>query len=89
MESKKIMLVEDDESLALMYRIKFEKEGFIVRVCNNGIDAVSAVTDFSPDVIFLDIMMPSMDGMETLSVIRNLAPSVHTKIIMFSNLNSQ
>ncbi|HBA44835.1 TPA: hypothetical protein DEG21_04995 [Patescibacteria group bacterium] len=39
--------------------------------------------------MLLDIMMPSMDGFETLRVIRELAPSLNTKIIMFSNLNSK
>ena len=58
-------------------------------VCANGIDAVTQVVDFAPDAILLDIMMPTMNGFETLGAIRHLAPSLRTKIFMFSNLNGQ
>ncbi|MDD2487059.1 MAG: response regulator [Candidatus Gracilibacteria bacterium] len=85
----KILIVEDDKDLSTMYKIKFEKEGFEVLIADNGLDAVTLLTEFKPNVILLDIMMPSMDGFETLRVIRNLAPSLSMKIIMFSNLDSK
>ncbi|MDD5377253.1 MAG: response regulator [Candidatus Gracilibacteria bacterium] len=89
MDDLKILIVEDDEDLSTMYKLKFEKEGFDTRVSNNGLDAITLVTDFEPNVILLDIMMPGMDGFETLRVIRELAPSLKCKIVMFSNLNSK
>ncbi len=89
MEVKKILIVEDDLELANMYSMKFEREGFQVHICSNWLNAVTDVTTYFPDVILLDIMMPGMDGFETLRVIRQLAPSLKTKIIMFTNLNSQ
>lgn len=87
--SRKILIVEDDATISTLYRIKFEKEGYIVKVSGDGMEAVTHVMEFAPDAILLDIMMPSMDGFEALRVIRELAPSLHTKIIMFSNLNRQ
>ena len=84
----RILLVEDNETIANMYQTKFEKANHIVKICNNGMNAVTDVTVFMPDVILLDIMMPYMDGFETLRTIRQLAPSLRTKIVMFSNLNS-
>jgi len=85
----KILIVEDDIDLSTMYKIKFEKEWFDVKVADNWLTAVTYVTEFQPNAILLDIMMPSMDWFETLRVIRELAPSLSTKIIMFSNLNSK
>ena len=86
---KKILIVEDNENISTLYRIKFEKEWYVVRVCGDGMDAITHVMDFTPDAILLDIMMPSMNGFEALRVIRQLVPSLRTKIVMFSNLNSQ
>lgn len=89
MEKIKVLIVEDDNELATMYKIKFEKEWMDVKIADNWLIAVSEVTNFKPNIILLDIMMPSMDGFETLRVIRQLAPSLESKIIMFSNLNSK
>lgn len=89
MNDIKVLIVEDDVELAKMYKLKFEKEWCIVRIADNWFTAVTLVTEFEPNAILLDIMMPSMDWFETLRVIRELAPSLGCKIIMFSNLNSK
>ena len=88
MAAKKVLIVEDNLDLLDMYRFKFEKEGFEVKTCEDGFAAVQTAVDFKPDVILLDIMMPNMDGFETLKVIKTQT-EVNTKIVMFSNLSSQ
>lgn len=89
MKEIKVLIVEDDMELATMYKLKFEKEWFNVKIADNWFTAVTEVTVFNPNIILLDIMMPSMDWFETLRIIRELAPSLECKIIMFSNLNSK
>jgi len=89
MKEIKILIVEDDMELATMYKLKFEKEWFNIKIADNWFTAITEVTEFNPNIILLDIMMPSMDWFETLRIIRELAPSLECKIIMFSNLNSK
>lgn len=90
MESKKILIVEDESSIADLYKLKLEKENFDVKLADNWLLALTYINDFKPDLILLDIMMPSMNGFDSLTTIRNLAPSMKDcKIIMFSNLSSQ
>ncbi len=88
-QMKKIMIVDDDRSMYEMYELKFKKEWFEVLVCVNGLDALSQVTQFRPDCILLDVMMPQMDGFEVLKTIKNLTTTLHPKIIMFSNISSK
>ncbi len=88
MLGKKIMIVEDDLTLGEMYKIKFEKEWFKVKLCTDGFEAISTALEFKPDAILLDIMMPDMNWFETLEVIKNQT-GMNTKIIMFSNLDNQ
>lgn len=89
MEPKKVMIVEDESTMYEMYKIKFEKEWFQVLVCTNWLSALAQIVEYQPDIILLDIMMPSMDGLETLSAIKELTTTIHAKIIIFSNISSQ
>ena len=86
-EKRKILIVEDQKSLAEMYKTRFEFGDYDVKVAYDGLSAVTIAPDFLPDAILLDVMMPTMDGIETLQVLRRNAPSVHTKIVVFSNLD--
>lgn len=89
MSSKKIMIVEDDINTYEMYSLKFKKEWFEVLVSTDWLDALTKLVDFKPDVILLDIMMPSMDGFETLTAIKQLTTTINAKIIICSNLNDK
>lgn len=88
--NENILIVEDDPVIASMYAGKFEREGFVVKIAENGIAATTIIGSFFPNVILMDMMMPTMNGFETIAVIRKLAPSLEaSKIIVFSNLSSE
>ena len=67
---KKILVVDDEESIRFLYREELEEEGFIVEVAKNGEEALEKLPLFKPDLITLDIKMPGMNGIETLKRIR-------------------
>ena len=63
---KKILVVEDDESQRLLYHDEFAEAGYEVVLAANGREALRQLGMAKPDLIILDIVMPVMDGMETL-----------------------
>ena len=67
---KKIMLVEDDRTLAEMYTIRLKAEDFEVLHVENGKIALEEMSHFKPDLILLDIMMPEMNGIDVLKYLR-------------------
>ena len=64
--SKKILVVEDEESLRLLYEEELKAEGYDVLTARNGREAIRQLEAGKPDLIILDIVMPVMDGMEAL-----------------------
>lgn len=63
---KKILVVEDEESLRLLYKEELKSEGYEVLTAGNGREAIEQLEIGKPDLIILDIVMPVMDGMEAL-----------------------
>lgn len=84
---KKILLVEDDTTLASVYRARLELEGFDIREVNNGEDALSATLDYRPDLILLDAMMPKISGFDVLDILRNTPDTANVRIIMLTALS--
>jgi len=66
---KKILIVEDEEGLRLLYEEELKAEGYEVLTAQNGKEAIQKLEKRKPDLIILDIVMPVMDGMEALGKI--------------------
>ena len=63
---KKVLVVEDEEGLRLLYEEELETEGYEVLTAKNGREAIQRLEEEKPDLIILDIVMPVMDGIEAL-----------------------
>lgn len=85
----KIAIIEDDPVINQMYRMKFEAEGFIVQLANNGARGVSMVKDFKPDMILLDLEMPEMNGETALKQIRSHEWGKHIPVMILTNLGAE
>ena len=84
---KRILLVEDDASLADVYQARLELEGFEVKQVNNGEDALSVALDFKPDLVLLDAMMPKISGFDVLDILRNTPETAEIRVIMLTALS--
>jgi DNA-binding response OmpR family regulator len=67
----RVLIVEDDRSIARVVQLHLEHHGFSVRCCHDGISALEEVPRFRPEVIVLDIMLPGLDGVGVLKELRS------------------
>jgi len=72
-DGKLILVVDDEPRMARFVQMNLELEGFRVATAANGIEALRQVREALPDLVILDVMMPEMDGYETLEHIRAIA----------------
>lgn len=89
MKNTKIAIVEDDQVIAQMYRMKFESEGFEVQIAENGKLGVELAEQMKPDMILLDLKMPEMSGEEALKAIRASDWGKKIPVIILTNLGEE
>ncbi|MDO4781135.1 MAG: response regulator [Candidatus Saccharibacteria bacterium] len=85
----KIAIIEDDPVISQMYRMKFEADGFDVRLADNGAIGVELAESFRPDIILLDMQMPETDGTEALAAIRAQEWGKNIPVIILTNLGEE
>ena len=82
---KKILIIEDDQIVANIYRNKLSLDGFQAEVAPDGESGLQLLKSFRPDAILLDLMLPKMSGIDVMKKIRAEADFELTPIIVFSN----
>ena len=82
MPADHILVVDDDESIRQIVRLCLSDEGYCVQEAENGLSALSSVTQHAPGLILLDLRMPVMDGWEFVRRYR-LMPGPHAPIVAF------
>ena len=82
----KILIVEDEEFLSDMYKIKFMQAGYVTIVAPDGQEGFELATKEQPDLILLDLVMPKLNGFEVLEKLRQQASTRNIKVFILSNL---
>lgn len=85
----KIAIIEDDQTISQMYRMKFEADGFEVQLAGDGKRGVALVESFQPDIILLDLQMPEMNGDEALTNIRAHDWGKNIPVIILTNMGHE
>lgn len=81
MASEKILIIDDDVHICELLQLYLEKEGYATEVVTDGLKAVEAFNNVSPDMVLLDIMLPGLDGWQ---ICREIRKSSQTPIIMLT-----
>src|SRR6185503_14789961 len=84
---KKILIVEDEQSLVDLLADKLRADGFEVATAGNGVDGLEKALEWHPDVVLLDVVMPKMDGMTMLHKLRSHDEGKKIQVIMLTNLS--
>ncbi len=81
----KVMVIDDSKTIRRTAETLLKKEGAEVLTAIDGFEALSKISDLKPDIIFVDIMMPRLDGYQTCALIKNNHSFRATPVIMLSS----
>ncbi|RMD72009.1 MAG: response regulator [Gammaproteobacteria bacterium] len=83
--SPKILVIDDSKTIRRTAEALLKKAGYQVMTAEDGYDALPKILEFKPDIIFVDIMMPRLDGYQTCALIKHNPQFKHTPVIMLSS----
>lgn len=81
----KVLVIDDSKTIRRTAETLLKKVGCDVATAENGFEALPVISSNHPDIIFIDIMMPRLDGYQTCSLIKNNATFKNTPVIMLSS----
>ena len=85
LEGLKVMVIDDSKTIRRTAETLLQKAGCEVITATDGFDALAKIADTNPDIIFVDIMMPRLDGYQTCALIKNNSNFKSIPVIMLSS----
>ena len=85
LDSLRVMVIDDSKTIRRTAETLLTKAGCDVVTATDGFDALAKIADSRPDIIFVDIMMPRLDGYQTCALIKNNSEFKNTPVIMLSS----
>lgn len=86
---QRVCIIDDDRDIRDIYRVKFEREGFLIVTAQDGEEGLRVIKAERPDVVLLDIEMPVLDGIDVLSVLKGDPDLAKIPVIILSNIDSE
>ncbi|MGH7922934.1 MAG: response regulator [Candidatus Dormibacteraceae bacterium] len=84
-DTVRVLLVEDDIEFAEMYRLRLEADEYAVEWARNGREGLQLARAWEPHLIFLDVRMPEMDGLELLRALRGDPATANVPVVVLTN----
>ena len=84
-ETVKVLVIDDSKTIRRSAENLLTKEGYDVITATDGFDALAKIADARPEIIFVDIMMPRLDGYQTCALIKNNSEFKTTPVVMLSS----
>jgi DNA-binding response OmpR family regulator len=82
---RRILVIEDETDIQAVVKLALEAVGgFTVAICSSGSEALAVAPAFAPDLILLDVMLPGLDGMCTLTALRALPETATTPVVFLT-----
>jgi len=81
----KVLLIEDDEAAAEMYRLRMTADGYTVIIARDGQEGLALAESEQPDLVYLDLRLPKMDGLEVLKRLRETAATAAVPVVILTN----
>ena len=85
LDSLKVMVIDDSKTIRRTAETLLKKAGCDVTTATDGFEALAKIAELNPDIIFVDIMMPRLDGYQTCALIKNNSDFKKTPVIMLSS----
>ncbi len=85
----RVLFVEDDPTVAQMYRLKLELDGYQVIMAKDGEEGLRLASEVDPDIVFLDIRLPKVDGFAVLEGLRSYDRTRNVPVVILSNYGEQ
>jgi len=85
----RVLFVEDDPTVAQMYRLKLELDGYQVIMAKDGEEGLRLANEVDPDIVFLDIRLPKVDGFAVLEGLRSYDRTRNVPVVILSNYGEQ
>jgi DNA-binding response OmpR family regulator len=83
-EALRLLLIEDDPEVAAMYQLRLELDGYTVELASDGETALRKATENRPDLVFLDLRLPGMGGLELLEALRASEATASVPVVILT-----